>query len=77
MFSKNAALWWIVGITLLFLTLVISIPVLMGIFSFATPGPFILAVSVAAAVISTMWFELFKVIRNRRRMRNKNAGIAN
>jgi Ca2+-transporting ATPase len=67
LFSKNTALWCIIMATLLFLTLTVTIPPLMEIFHFASPGPVIIMLSLSAAVLSTMWFELFKVIRNRRK----------
>jgi Ca2+-transporting ATPase len=61
--SPNAALWWIVGGTLVFLGLVLYVPGLRDLFRFSTLHLFDLALSLAAGVLSIVWFEGFKLMR--------------
>lgn len=62
--SKNYALRWIFSLTILTLGLILYIPILNRIFRFAPPGPIFLIASLIAAVISIVWFEVFKIVRN-------------
>ena len=57
----NAALWWVVGGTVLLLILVLSIPVVRDLFAFSLPSPLELLWSLIAGVISLLWFEALKV----------------
>jgi Ca2+-transporting ATPase len=56
----NRALWVVVAGTLLFLGLVLLIPVLQDLFRFSPLGPIELIFSLAAGVVSVLWFEIFK-----------------
>jgi Ca2+-transporting ATPase len=58
--TPNAALWWIVGWTLIGLTLVIYVPSLREVFRFSPLHPVELMISFAAAFTAILWFELFK-----------------
>lgn len=62
----NAALWWVVGGTVLLLILVLSIPVVRDLFSFSLPSPLDLMWCLIAGIISLLWFDVLKVflIRN-------------
>jgi len=58
---RNAALWWIVGGTLLFLCLILSIPGVRDLFGFSLLSPKELALCLAAGIASILWFETLKV----------------
>lgn len=58
--TPNAALWWIVGGTLIGLTLVIYVPSLQALFRFSPLHPVELMISFVAALTAILWFELFK-----------------
>lgn len=60
--SPNAALWWVVGGTLLFLGLVLYIPVVRDLFGFAPLSRLELATCLVAGNISLLWFEVLRVI---------------
>ena len=49
------------------LVLVLYVPLLRDLFSFATPNPLELLLCVAAALISILWFEIIKLVRNWRK----------
>lgn len=59
--SKNYALRWIFGVTILALGLILFIPVFNKVFHFAPPGIIYLTASLVAAVTSVLWFEIFKI----------------
>ncbi len=63
--SPNAALWWVSGGALVFLSLVLYVPFLRGLFRFAPLSPVSLVVCFAAGAASILWFEGFKVLRGR------------
>ncbi len=69
--TKNYALRWIFGITILALGLILFIPVFNKVFHFAPPGIIFLAASLVAAVASVVWFEIFKIVTSATR----NIGI--
>ncbi len=60
--SPNAALWWVVGGTILFLGLVLYVPVVRDLFGFAPLSPLDLAMCLLAGILSILWFEVLKVI---------------
>jgi P-type Ca2+ transporter type 2C len=63
--ARNAALWWIVGGTLLLLGLVLYVPGVRTLFDFSLLSPLELALCLAAGIISLLWFEVLKVITGR------------
>jgi Ca2+-transporting ATPase len=63
--APNAALWWVTGGALTFLTLVLSLPTLRELFRFAPLHPPDLLVCLAAGICSILWFELFKMFGRR------------
>ncbi|MBI5099340.1 MAG: cation-translocating P-type ATPase [Nitrospirae bacterium] len=67
--SPNAALWWVMAGAIFFLCMVLYIPVLRDMFHFSTLHPIDLAISLAAGVISIIWFEGFKIINRKRKIR--------
>ncbi|MCX7784965.1 MAG: cation-translocating P-type ATPase [candidate division WOR-3 bacterium] len=69
--TKNYALRWIFGITILSLGLTLYIPGLNKIFRFAPPSPLLLFASVIAAVVSILWFEVFKIIIGRKKIEGR------
>jgi len=60
--SPNPALWWVIGGGLTFLTLVLYVPFLRKLFSFAYLHPIDLAICLAGSVISLLWFESLKLM---------------
>ncbi len=63
--ARNAALWWVVGGTLLLLGLVLYVPGVRSLFDFSLPSPLELALCLAAGIISLLWFEALKVLIRR------------
>ena len=63
--TPNKALWWVFGGTLTVLLLVLYIPFLQDLFRFGEVPPLDLLVSVIAGVLSILWFEIFKYLKNR------------
>lgn len=61
----NAALWWVIGCTLLGLLLVLQIAHLRELFRFAPLGAADLLLCAAAAVMGISWPELYKITRPR------------
>lgn len=61
--TPNAAQWWITAGVLVALALLLYVPFLQEIFGFTTPRPLELLLSVAAGLVSVLWFELYKVLR--------------
>jgi P-type Ca2+ transporter type 2C len=59
--SPNPSLWWVMGGTIGFLGLVIFVPFLRELFRFSVLHPVDLAVCVAAAACSILWFEALKM----------------
>lgn len=62
---RNAALWWVVGGTVLLLGLVLYVPVVRDLFAFSQLSPLELALCLAAGVASVLWFEAAKVVTRR------------
>jgi P-type Ca2+ transporter type 2C len=62
--SPNRALWWVVGGSLLFLGLVLFIPFLRELFSFAEIHLVDIGICVAGGIVSILWFEGFKRFRH-------------
>lgn len=67
--SPNAALWWVIAGAIFFLSMVLYIPVLRDMFHFSILHPIDLAISLAAGIISIIWFEGFKIINRQRKIR--------
>jgi len=63
--TPNAALWWVVCGALTFLGLVLRVPFLRQLFHFAPLHLHDLAICVAAASLSIIWFEGLKLVSGR------------
>ncbi len=61
----NAALWWVVAGTVAVLALVIYVPFLRSLFRFSVLHPLDIAICLAAGIGSLLWFEAWKLLRNR------------
>jgi Ca2+-transporting ATPase len=61
----NRALWWVVGAAVVLLSLVLGVPQLQRLFSFAPSHPDDLVWSALAGVACLSWFELLKLKRHR------------
>ncbi|MCX6997614.1 MAG: cation-translocating P-type ATPase [Kiritimatiellaeota bacterium] len=61
--TPNRALWWVLGGATVFLTLVLSVPFLRGLFKFAALHPLDIAICLAAGLFSILLAELLKLRR--------------
>jgi Ca2+-transporting ATPase len=57
----NPALWWVVGGTMAFLGLVIFVPYSRALFRFSALHSHDFAICLGAAILSIVWFEVFKL----------------
>ena len=62
---RNAALWWVVGGTLLLLGLVLSVPLVRDLFAFSLLSPLELLWCLAAGIASLLLFEFVKIVTRR------------
>jgi Ca2+-transporting ATPase len=62
----NGAMWWVIGGASLFLSLVLAVPGLRGIFQFATLHPLDIVICLAAGAVSVASFEALKYLFYRR-----------
>jgi P-type Ca2+ transporter type 2C len=69
--SPNSALWWVIGLALIFLAAVLYIPALQTLFRFSVLHPNDLLLSLAAGLAGVLWFELLK-LWNRQRIATQN-----
>jgi Ca2+-transporting ATPase len=67
--ARNPTLWWIVGGTLALLAVILYVPSLRTLFRFNVLHADDVAICAGAAAISTLWFEVLKLIRGRRSVR--------
>ena len=63
--GPNPALWWVVGGATVVLALSIYVPFLRSLFRFSTLHLLDVGISLAAGGASLLWFEAWKLIRNR------------
>jgi Ca2+-transporting ATPase len=64
---RNPTLKWILGVTLLLLTLMLTVPSLRNAFNFGPVTVLQAAAAVAASVAGVAWFEVYKLVAIRRR----------
>ncbi len=65
--SQNTVLWWVTGGAVLFVGAVLCVPFLRNLFKFAELHAVDLLICVAAGILSIAWFEIFKMVRLRRK----------
>lgn len=65
--ERNIALWLITAGVVVGLGLVLYVPLLRDLFSFDSPNPLELLLCIAAALISILWFEIFKLVQKWRK----------
>jgi Ca2+-transporting ATPase len=58
--SRNAAMWRVAGAALIFLAVVLSVPVLRGLFDFTILHPDDVVLCFAAGLVSVAWLEALK-----------------
>jgi len=63
--DPNPALWWVLGGTLAFMGLALSVPFLREIFHFSVLHPTDLAICLLGGAISIFWFELLKAFKKK------------
>ena len=71
----NAALWWVLGGAALFLGMVLYLPLLKELFRFDTLHATDLILCLSAGITSILWFEMFKIFRNKRTSALKRGGL--
>jgi Ca2+-transporting ATPase len=71
----NAALWWVLGGAALFLGMVLYLPLLKELFRFDTLHATDLILCLSAGITSILWFEMFKIFRNKRTAALKRGGL--
>jgi Ca2+-transporting ATPase len=64
--ESNKQFGWIAAGTVVVLGIVLSVPVISRLFSFAAPSPAMLLAALGAAVLSMVWFEGVKRVHSRR-----------
>jgi Ca2+-transporting ATPase len=64
--ESNKQFGWIAAGTVVVLGIVLSVPVISRLFSFAAPPPAMLLAALGAAVLSMAWFEGVKRVQSRR-----------
>jgi Ca2+-transporting ATPase len=64
--ESNKQFGWIAAGTVVVLGVVMSVPVISRLFSFAAPPPAMLLAALGAAVLSMVWFEGVKRVQSRR-----------
>jgi Ca2+-transporting ATPase len=57
----NAAMWWVLGGAILFLTLILKVPFLRTLFKFSVLHPIDIAICIGAGLLSITAFELMKL----------------
>jgi Ca2+-transporting ATPase len=70
----NRSLWWVVGGAMVFLGAVLYVPALRGMFKFGVLHANDILICLGAGVVSIVWFEVFKFIRNHGLRRRNPAG---
>lgn len=65
--GSNQAFLWIAVATLAVLAGILGVPMVSGLFSFATPTPIMLLAGIGSALLSLLWFETVKWALGRRR----------
>jgi Ca2+-transporting ATPase len=63
--TPNPAIWWVVGGAFSVLGLVINVPFLQSLFRFSVLHSVDVAICLAGGVASLLWFEGWKLLRNR------------
>lgn len=71
MSSPNAALWWIVGGTLIFLAAVLYIPFLRELFGFSYLHFLDVSICFMAGIASIIWFEVLKIFHGQSDIRGR------
>lgn len=63
--EPNRALWYIVGGTIVLLSLVLYVPGLRSLFKFSKLSPVDLLIAIGAGTLSVIWFEALKLVQRR------------
>jgi Ca2+-transporting ATPase len=64
--APNRALWWVTGGALVFLGLVLYAPFFQNLFRFSVLHPADILICISGGVISILWFEVLKMVNQRR-----------
>lgn len=65
-FYRNALLWWMIGVSLVLIAVIVWIPIVRKIFELGPLTLRELGVCLLAALVSVGWFEIWKWIKNKR-----------
>ena len=63
--EPNAALWWVVAGTAIFLALALLVPGLRAVFHFDTPSTTAAALGICAGLATVPWLEALRALRRR------------
>jgi Ca2+-transporting ATPase len=63
--APNPALWWVLTGAIVFMGLVLYVPFLRHLFRFSRLHPLDLAICLVGGVVSVLWFEWLKGVKNR------------
>lgn len=63
--TKNVALWWVTAATIVMLALLLWFPATRDLFQFSVMHPGDLLISLAAGLVSVVWFEAYKFVRHK------------
>jgi P-type Ca2+ transporter type 2C len=65
--SPNAALWWILGGTIVMLGVALYVPFMREFFQFGLLSPIDIVICLGAGCLSVVWFEILKIFTSRKR----------
>jgi len=68
--SPNQALWWVLGGAVIFLAAILYFPPLQQLFQFCPLNLWEILLCFVSGMVSVLWFEGYKVIKNRNRKSN-------
>ncbi|HEY9832092.1 MAG TPA: cation-translocating P-type ATPase [Stenomitos sp.] len=66
--APNTALWWVLWGALIFLGVVLYLPFLRHLFRFSTLHLIDLAICLGAGIVSILWFEWLKILKQKKRV---------
>jgi Ca2+-transporting ATPase len=67
-------LWWILGGTIAVLAIALYVPVARNFFQFGWLSPLKVVISVTAGAFTVLWFEVLKILTQRKKAAGLNEG---
>ena len=72
---RNTALGWILGVAVVFLALLLTVPFLRELFRFGAISPTDALIAIGAGLLGVTWFEIYKIVGNGRPPTTERAHI--